>query len=141
MAVRRFDSPDMALCVFWLYPRMKTLLKGYRFDSREVIIIQNATAQMHNIPKQAFKNCFQRSLRTTELSVWSHKGPILKEIRYCTPQMQNFGLPVQGQILFGQTSNSVWLQIRLILCAIRSGSEKEIYNVEFVTAHSEFESW
>jgi hypothetical protein len=52
-------SPDMAPCGFWLFPRLKTPLKDSRFDSREDII-QNATAQLHTIPKQAFQNCFQR---------------------------------------------------------------------------------
>ncbi|PNF29776.1 Actin-related protein 2/3 complex subunit 4 [Cryptotermes secundus] len=52
-------SPDMAPCDFWLFPRLKTPLKGCHFDSREEII-QNATAQLHAIPKEAFQNCFQR---------------------------------------------------------------------------------
>ncbi|PNF42337.1 hypothetical protein B7P43_G03673, partial [Cryptotermes secundus] len=51
-------SPDMAPCDFWLFQRLKTPLKGSRFDSREDII-QNATAQLHDIPKEAFQNCFQ----------------------------------------------------------------------------------
>ncbi|XP_021935815.1 uncharacterized protein LOC110837702 [Zootermopsis nevadensis] len=52
-------SPDMTPCVFWLFSRMKTPPEGSRFDSREGII-QNATAQLHTILKQAFQNCFQR---------------------------------------------------------------------------------
>ncbi|PNF34001.1 hypothetical protein B7P43_G04643 [Cryptotermes secundus] len=51
------SSPDMA-CDFWLFPRLKTPLKGCRFDSREDII-QNVTEQLHAIPKEAFQNCFQ----------------------------------------------------------------------------------
>jgi hypothetical protein len=49
----------MAPCDFWLFQRLKTPLKDSRFDSCEDII-QNATAQMYTIPKQAFQNCFQR---------------------------------------------------------------------------------
>jgi hypothetical protein len=41
----------MAPCDFWLFPRLKTPLKGSRFDSRKDII-QNATAQLHTIPKR-----------------------------------------------------------------------------------------
>jgi hypothetical protein len=52
-------SPDMAPCDFWLFPRLKTQLRDSRFDSREDIK-QNATTQLHTIPKQAFQNCFQR---------------------------------------------------------------------------------
>jgi hypothetical protein len=44
---------------FWLFPRLKTPLKGSHFDSHKDII-QNATAQLHTIPKQAFLNCFQQ---------------------------------------------------------------------------------
>ncbi|PNF29631.1 hypothetical protein B7P43_G16519, partial [Cryptotermes secundus] len=50
-------SPDMAPCDFWLFPRLKTPIKGCRFYSREYII-QNTMAQLHAIPK-AFQNCFQ----------------------------------------------------------------------------------
>ncbi|PNF28929.1 hypothetical protein B7P43_G18064 [Cryptotermes secundus] len=47
-------SPDMAPCDFWLFPRLKTPLKGSRFDNRKDI--QNATAQLHAIPKESFHN-------------------------------------------------------------------------------------
>jgi hypothetical protein len=43
-------SPDMAPCDFWLFPRLKTPLKGSRFDSRDDII-KNLTVQLHTIPK------------------------------------------------------------------------------------------
>jgi hypothetical protein len=43
----------MVPCDFWLFPRLKTLQKSSRFDSREDIK-QNATTQLHTIPKQAF---------------------------------------------------------------------------------------
>ncbi|PNF35838.1 hypothetical protein B7P43_G09433, partial [Cryptotermes secundus] len=52
-------SPDMAPCDFWLFPRLKTLLKGCRFDSHKDTI-HHAMAQLHAIPKGAFQNCFQR---------------------------------------------------------------------------------
>jgi hypothetical protein len=43
---------------FLAVPEIEDIVKGSRFDSREDII-QNATAQLHTIPKQAFQNCFQ----------------------------------------------------------------------------------
>ncbi|PNF22745.1 hypothetical protein B7P43_G06664 [Cryptotermes secundus] len=52
-------SRDMVPCDFWLFPILKTLLKGCRFHSRKDII-QNAMAQLHAIPKEAFQDCFQR---------------------------------------------------------------------------------
>jgi hypothetical protein len=47
---------DMAPCDFWPLLRLK---KGSHFDSDEDII-QNATEQMHIIPKQAFQKCFMQ---------------------------------------------------------------------------------
>ena len=44
-------SPDMAPCDFWLFLKLKTALKGTRFERREEII-QNAKAEMNIIPKQ-----------------------------------------------------------------------------------------
>jgi hypothetical protein len=52
-------SADMAPYNFWLFPRLKTLLKGSHFDKRDNII-QNVTSQLHTIPKQAFQKCFQQ---------------------------------------------------------------------------------
>jgi hypothetical protein len=62
----------MAPCDFWLFPRLKTPLKGSRFDSREDII-QNATAQLHAIPKEAFR-----------------VGYFLDRVYLCILQMQEF---------------------------------------------------
>ena len=52
-------SPNMALCDFWLFPKLKMTLKGTRFESREEII-QNATKQLNPIPKTEFQECFQK---------------------------------------------------------------------------------
>jgi [histone H3]-lysine36 N-dimethyltransferase SETMAR len=52
-------SPDMAPCDFWLFPKLKTPLKGTRFQSREDIM-QKTTAELYAIPEQAFQRCFQQ---------------------------------------------------------------------------------
>jgi hypothetical protein len=52
-------SPDMAPCDFWLFPKLKMLLEGFRFESREDIM-KNATAQLVAIPKEDFQKCFQQ---------------------------------------------------------------------------------
>lgn len=52
-------SPDMAACDFWLFPKMKMLLKGTRFESREDIM-QNAMERLLTIPKTVFQKCFQQ---------------------------------------------------------------------------------
>lgn len=51
-------SPDLAPCDFWLFPKIKTVLKGNRFDT--IPEIERATTeQLKAIPKQAFQNCFR----------------------------------------------------------------------------------
>ncbi|PNF20204.1 hypothetical protein B7P43_G16409 [Cryptotermes secundus] len=52
-------SPNMAPCDFWLFPKLKMLLKGTQFESREDIM-RNATARLITIPKDAFQKCFQQ---------------------------------------------------------------------------------
>jgi hypothetical protein len=49
-----------APCDFLLFPRLKTLLKGSRFDGRKDLI-QNVMAQLHTIPKQVFQKCYQQN--------------------------------------------------------------------------------
>jgi len=45
-------SPDMAPCDFWLFPQLKMRLKGIRFQSREVIMM-NATAKVVRLNQRA----------------------------------------------------------------------------------------
>lgn len=52
-------SPDLSPCDFWLFPKLKTPLKGSRFESREEII-RNATTELNTIPKEDFQRCFQQ---------------------------------------------------------------------------------
>jgi len=51
-------SPDMAPCNFWLFPHLKTQLKGTQFQSRN--IIRNTTVKLHSIRKEAFQKCFEQ---------------------------------------------------------------------------------
>jgi histone-lysine N-methyltransferase SETMAR len=46
--------PNMAPCDFWLFPHLKTQLKGTRFESRDDII-WNMTAKLYFICKEAFQ--------------------------------------------------------------------------------------
>jgi len=52
-------SSDMVPCDFWLLPKLKMLLKGTRFESREDVM-RNATAQLNMIPQEAFQKFFQQ---------------------------------------------------------------------------------
>jgi hypothetical protein len=91
-------SPDMAPCDFWLFPRLKTLLKGFHFDIRERVRRHSCTPFQNKPSRSASSNG-----RTAGLSVWSYKGPTLKGISCCNHPDFFFFL-AQCQILFGQAS-------------------------------------
>ncbi|UYV72519.1 hypothetical protein LAZ67_9003524 [Cordylochernes scorpioides] len=50
-------SPDIAPNDFFLFPKLKAVLKGRHFDTREHIIEKSLLA-LKSIPKEAYKNCF-----------------------------------------------------------------------------------
>jgi hypothetical protein len=50
-------SPGMAPCDFWLFPQVKTVLKGKRFEDTDAIQ-KNVMSTLHTIPKDSFKKCF-----------------------------------------------------------------------------------
>ncbi|UYV76189.1 hypothetical protein LAZ67_13002976 [Cordylochernes scorpioides] len=50
-------SPDIAPNDFFLFPKLKAVLKGRHFDTREDIIEKSLLA-FKSIPKEAYKNCF-----------------------------------------------------------------------------------
>jgi hypothetical protein len=59
-------SPDLAACNFWLFPKLKTALKGHRFSV--IADIQgHATTILQSIPEEEFQKCFElRKLRLTK---------------------------------------------------------------------------
>ncbi|UYV80230.1 hypothetical protein LAZ67_18002094 [Cordylochernes scorpioides] len=50
-------SPDIAPNDLFLFPKLKAVLKGRHFDTREDIIEKSLLA-LKSIPKEAYKNCF-----------------------------------------------------------------------------------
>jgi len=52
-------SPDLAPCDFFLFPRLKKVLKGHRFEATEDIK-RNLTKTLLHIPKEEFAKCFQQ---------------------------------------------------------------------------------
>jgi hypothetical protein len=50
-------SPDLALCEFWLFPKLKITLKGCRF-SGTADIQGHATTILQSIPEEEFQKCF-----------------------------------------------------------------------------------
>jgi hypothetical protein len=52
-------SPDLAPCDFWLFPKLKTTLKGHRFS--DIADIQgHATTILQSIPEGEFQKCFEQ---------------------------------------------------------------------------------
>lgn len=52
-------SPDLAPCDFWMFPKLKSVLKGERFQSVEEIQ-RNTVQRIRSIPKAEFKTCFEK---------------------------------------------------------------------------------
>ena len=52
-------SPDPAPTDFFLFPKLKSVLKGQRFESVEEIKV-NSLAELRSIPKETFQECFQK---------------------------------------------------------------------------------
>jgi transposase len=51
-------SPDLAPADFLLFPKLKSTLKGRRFESIEAIKT-NSLAHLRSIPKTAFQKCLR----------------------------------------------------------------------------------
>jgi transposase len=52
-------SPDLAACDFFLFSRLKSTLKGKRFQDIAEIQL-NMTRQLQAIPKQAYQTCIEK---------------------------------------------------------------------------------
>jgi hypothetical protein len=52
-------SPDFAPCDFFLFPRLKSTLKGKRFQDFAEIQL-NTTRQLKAIPKQVYQTCIEK---------------------------------------------------------------------------------
>jgi len=52
-------SPNLAPGDFFLFPRLKKVLKGYQFEAMEDIK-RNSTKTLLDIPKEVFAKCFQQ---------------------------------------------------------------------------------
>jgi hypothetical protein len=64
-------SSDMAPCDFWLFPQLKTALKGKRFEDIDAIQ-KNATSTLNPIPKESFQKCFKQWQDRSKQRVSSH---------------------------------------------------------------------
>ena len=51
-------SPDLSLAEFFLFTKLKSVLKGQRFEFVEEIE-ENLLAELHSLSNEAFQECFQ----------------------------------------------------------------------------------
>jgi transposase len=58
-------SPDLAPADFFLFPKLKSTLKGRRFESIEAIKA-NSLAHLRNIPKTAFQKRFRTLMKSCQ---------------------------------------------------------------------------
>ena len=58
-------SSDLAPCDFWLFPKLKTILKDRRFQSRENIM-KKSTEKLGSIPEEEYKRCFEKRQKRWE---------------------------------------------------------------------------
>ena len=72
-------SPDMAPVDFFLFPKLKLLLRDTRFQSIEDIK-ENSRRELKSIPTNAFKNVLMIGL-FVGASVSFREGPTLKAIK------------------------------------------------------------
>jgi hypothetical protein len=57
--------PDLAPNDFWLFPKIKSALKGRRFqDIEDIQKKKKVTSALKDIPQQEFQKCFQQ---------WQHR--------------------------------------------------------------------
>ena len=63
-------SPDLVPCDFWLFPKLKSLLKGKRFQTIDEIQ-KNTLGQLMTIPTKDFAECFEQWKRCWENCVRS----------------------------------------------------------------------
>jgi hypothetical protein len=52
-------SPNLALCDFWLFLKLKTALKDHRF-SDTADIQGHVTTILQSIPEEEFQKCFEQ---------------------------------------------------------------------------------
>ena len=64
-------SPDLASCDFWLFPTMKRMLKGRRFESDEALE-EAAVEAIENIPIEEFGNFMDKWLHRAHKCIQFH---------------------------------------------------------------------
>ena len=82
-------SPDMALCDFWLFPKLKMTLKGTRFESREDIM-QNLTNQLNTIPITSVPRVFRKMAEALREVCASPRRLLWRGFKFWTSKSINY---------------------------------------------------
>jgi hypothetical protein len=75
--------PDMAPCDFWLFPQLKTELKGNRFEDVDEIK-KNATSTLNTIPKDSFRHWHYGGAHQRDLPLQTSKFHSSRAARFHT---------------------------------------------------------
>jgi hypothetical protein len=81
-------SPDLAPCDFWLFPELKTGLRGRRFATADDIK-ENAEAGVRAIKKKTILNNVSKLGKTDGASVCAQKEGTLKVFRLVSPTVHS----------------------------------------------------
>lgn len=73
---RPLYSPNLVLCIFFFFPKLKIKLKGQRFDNDKQNLVESHACWTHS-PKTIFR---MHSVcgRSTGIGAWTPKGTTLK---------------------------------------------------------------
>jgi len=74
-------SPDLASSEFFLFPKIKEILKGGHFDDTDDIR-SNTTAALKAIPRNQFQNCFEGWTRRWYRCIASQRGVLWRQPRW-----------------------------------------------------------
>ena len=66
-------SPDLAPCYFYLFPKIKSVVKGTRFESVDAVKAK-ATEHMNKLSEDDLQHCFQQwKIRMERYRDWGGK--------------------------------------------------------------------
>ncbi|KAJ4439216.1 hypothetical protein ANN_07335 [Periplaneta americana] len=92
-------SPDLSPPDYFLFPRLKSHLKGRRFNAEEVIA--NATRALRRVSQNGFQACFQELY--TRWQKWKHAAEKIMEIQSPGSARHSFTRQLRGGSLYDET--------------------------------------
>ncbi|UYV74290.1 hypothetical protein LAZ67_11002877 [Cordylochernes scorpioides] len=137
--------PDIAPNDFFLFPKLKAVLKGRHFDTRDDIIEKSPLA-LKSIPKQAYKNCFDNWEKRWRWCVEARGDYFEKELLQTVDHLL-FSCPaflrhrIQTAILLGLTHLNTTFMVNLPDSTSAWNFLVKCYNSAIKTGLATSESW